>query len=96
MAIVEIACQCGHHGFVAARVLPGVLRRCTCDHAEFFRKGRHTVRSRHTAAIDDEMWAAYDAPAATSVAADFYLPAVSDKLRSWAPRAARPCLRLAP
>jgi hypothetical protein len=55
MAIVEIECRCGHHGFVAASALPGVLRCCTCDHAEFFRKGCHTVRSRYTAAIDDEM-----------------------------------------
>jgi hypothetical protein len=69
MAIVEIECRCGHHGFVAASALPGVLRCCTCDHAEFFRKGCQTVRSRYTAAIDDEMWAAYEQPSKRSAKA---------------------------
>jgi DNA-directed RNA polymerase subunit RPC12/RpoP len=60
MAIVEIACQCGHHGFVAASALPGVLRCHACDHAEFFRTGRRIVRSQHTVVIDNEMWATYE------------------------------------
>jgi hypothetical protein len=62
MAIVEIACRCGHHGYVAARALPGVLRCHTCDHAEFFRRGCQTIRSHYLDVDDDDAWARYDGP----------------------------------